>query len=1054
MTSRFLVNPSGVSTSTDLALASKVKQCYNNITVNTNNITLENTDSGVSKTVAVSGGSSASTIAFNSISVSGNDLVFGKTDGNTDSEPLDGLTAITDLETLTTGHTTDIDDFKSREQFKAVAQHPDLTDAQLTSGTQQYNYVLWDVSVNGRTYQFANSSNEGTNYSYKAYQSNTDFWETQNAGNRKYETANGSYFDYSGSGSLDGHVGEWFKITYPESVILGSFTIQANALKSKPRSFKLFGSDSSISNFVLLGEYNDVVVSSTDPGTNFKLDSSLADYGTAYRNYFISITKIDAYSTERTVAIQNLRYFSVSKDVSDTIKKADESFNNATITGTNTLNLISDSGTTSLTLPTGTTATSVDALTFNFTVQTVGSNDKYFLNGVEAGNLPIELLAAHKYIFTFPAAHPLKLSRTADGGARDTSTGVSLGNEEFTGGVTYDSTTQLTFINGTIQVLDNLYYYCENHANMGGAIIEDCGFNNIVSLTYDDTSVPKLVLERAYHDIYGAAPDDITLSDSYTSAALSGSDLTLNRISGTNATTITLPSGTAASSTTNYPTSAMTSDTLPSPLVASSSTAYNLFTSKIFGTDNLGNIGGYDVNGTNFTIQQWAYDSTDNTVIITETGYYSGATTNFMKITLDGVAVANSGKQSTGGTPFTSASALISAYNSGSSPHHTMSYTFSPHPLFDLAVNESKAYHVFDNDNNSEWVSHSNTYDVSTGNYAGSENLGPLTTSGNADDGEYLKIDLGSTVQATTLTLKSVAEYKEPVINMNGYNQCGYEVSASSTSQSSPTSNVYELFNSLTSPSTDYWVSDIGKYDIITGNYSASANLGTDFPSGGTTADGEYVTITLPDKRKLVGYKLTKPDASTDDNSPKNFKLYARENSTSAWVLLTSESLTTAMGEYVSGDVNTGGTRFPSTGDLTPTTAYQTYALVVETIFTSGYSVWLSEFQLFCQPAEIENFKLYGSVNNSTWTEIHDQSTSANVTSSGVDFTITNPGSYQYYGLVVTKNTGYHNVSLGEMKFGVSQIVNLSEYYKLADWKTLIAGCADFAAFKTAVAAL
>ena len=95
MTSRFLVDTTGVSTSTDLALASKVKQCYNNITVNTNNITLENTDSGVSKTVAVSGGSSASTIAFNSVSVSGNDLVFGKTDGNTDSEPMDGLTVIT-----------------------------------------------------------------------------------------------------------------------------------------------------------------------------------------------------------------------------------------------------------------------------------------------------------------------------------------------------------------------------------------------------------------------------------------------------------------------------------------------------------------------------------------------------------------------------------------------------------------------------------------------------------------------------------------------------------------------------------------------------------------------------------------------------------------------------------------------------------------------------------------------------------------------------------------------------------------------------------------------
>ena len=92
--------------------------------------------------------------------------------------------------------------------------------------------------------------------------------------------------------------------------------------------------------------------------------------------------------------------------------------------------------------------------------------------------------------------------------------------------------------------------------------------------------------------------------------------------------------------------------------------------------------------------------------------------------------------------------------------------------------------------------------------------------------------------------------------------------------------------------------------------------------------------------------------------------------------------------------------------------------------------------------------------NNSTWVQIHDQSTSANVTSSGTDFTITNPGSYQHYALVVTKNTGYHNVSLGEIKLGVTQSANLSEYYKLADWKTLIAGCADFAAFKTAVAAL
>ena len=70
--------------------------------------------------------------AYNSVSVSGNDIVFGKTDGSTaDTQPLGGLTAITNLQTLTTGHTTAIDDIESREQFKVMTQHPDLTDAQM-----------------------------------------------------------------------------------------------------------------------------------------------------------------------------------------------------------------------------------------------------------------------------------------------------------------------------------------------------------------------------------------------------------------------------------------------------------------------------------------------------------------------------------------------------------------------------------------------------------------------------------------------------------------------------------------------------------------------------------------------------------------------------------------------------------------------------------------------------------------------------------------------------------------------------------------------------------
>ena len=230
MSSRWLTNDE-VTSATDPALASKVKQCYNNITVNTNNITLENTDSGVSKTVAVSGGSSSSTIAYNSVSVSGNDIVFGKTDGSTaDTQPLGGLTAITDLQTLTTGHTTSIDDLEAREQFKTVTQHPDLTAAQIDSLNNPYT----PLTVNGRTWHFAHSSSEASvaQSVHSAFSSNsTRRWESlsTNANYVYNSLVSGSYYDYSGSNSVGGTLGEWIRIQLPEAVILSSFTISADS---------------------------------------------------------------------------------------------------------------------------------------------------------------------------------------------------------------------------------------------------------------------------------------------------------------------------------------------------------------------------------------------------------------------------------------------------------------------------------------------------------------------------------------------------------------------------------------------------------------------------------------------------------------------------------------------------------------------------------------------------------------------------------------------------------------------------------------------------------
>ena len=59
---------------------------------------------------------------------------------------------------------------------------------------------------------------------------------------------------------------------------------------------------------------------------------------------------------------------------------------------------------------------------------------------------------------------------------------------------------------------------------------------------------------------------------------------------------------------------------------------------------------------------------------------------------------------------------LIDSYNNDASHStHTTAYLFTKHSLFDLAVNNSPAYHAFDQDATTEWVSHSNRYDVTTG---------------------------------------------------------------------------------------------------------------------------------------------------------------------------------------------------------------------------------------------------------------------------------------------------------------------------------------------------
>jgi hypothetical protein len=100
--------------------------------------------------------------------------------------------------------------------------------------------------------------------------------------------------------------------------------------------------------------------------------------------------------------------------------------------------------------------------TYTVTVQSVGGNNKYFINHLQQANVPgVETFT---YIFDWTAAgasHPLRFSTTSDG--------THGGGSEYTTGVTIDTGNKKS----TITIASSapiLYYYCENHSGMGGTL--------------------------------------------------------------------------------------------------------------------------------------------------------------------------------------------------------------------------------------------------------------------------------------------------------------------------------------------------------------------------------------------------------------------------------------------------------------------------------------------------------------------------------------------------------------------------------------------------------
>ena len=94
----------------------------------------------------------------------------------------------------------------------------------------------------------------------------------------------------------------------------------------------------------------------------------------------------------------------------------------------------------------------------------LGGGNKYVINGTQQPTL--SLIRGNTYVFDWSDStaqgHPVRFSTTADG--------THNSGSEYTTGVTKDDSAYKTTIVVSGDAPDNLYYYCQIHSGMGGAI--------------------------------------------------------------------------------------------------------------------------------------------------------------------------------------------------------------------------------------------------------------------------------------------------------------------------------------------------------------------------------------------------------------------------------------------------------------------------------------------------------------------------------------------------------------------------------------------------------
>ena len=106
------------------------------------------------------------------------------------------------------------------------------------------------------------------------------------------------------------------------------------------------------------------------------------------------------------------------------------------------------------------------AQTFTVTVQSTGSGNKYFIDGVQQDTIMIGAGLTYKFdqSDSSNSSHPLRFSTTSDG--------THNSGSEYTTGVTTSGTPGSAGAYTQIEVEagapTTLYYYCTNHSGMGG----------------------------------------------------------------------------------------------------------------------------------------------------------------------------------------------------------------------------------------------------------------------------------------------------------------------------------------------------------------------------------------------------------------------------------------------------------------------------------------------------------------------------------------------------------------------------------------------------------